>query len=423
MSKDLKGQKVLSSFIQASYILFFIGLVFSFRAISSITTGFILVAGIIKNKPTRKYFFHGNWKNLFLAGCILFYLLQFVSLLYTHNIHEGWNNIRLKSGLLFIPLAVCFSGHFNADNKRKIFSGYCIILAIASLYCIGAAFLHYWKTTESSQFFYHALVSPFKHHAVYFSILVFIALVFLFEGIKKNNLVINRAFHISLITFFSIFLFLLSSKLIIAFYLLHLIFYFIGLFKNTATNRIFIISSFLLFITIAGSVLLIHNPVSERFYEIINGDLKIISRDKFNQGDYFNGLQFRLLQWRFAPEILNEHHRWWIGVSPGDAQFFLDQKYISANMYTGDNAGGGFLHYNTHNQFLVAMLQTGIIGLSVLLVICFSLIKMAWLKKSMKISFIIMLLLAWLFTESAFETQYGILIFTFFPLFIPDDKK
>ena len=149
----------------------------------------------------------------------------------------------------------------------------------------------------------------------------------------------------------------------------------------------------------------------------------MVSRDKFNQGDYFNGLQFRLLQWKFVPEILNEHHRWWTGVSPGDAEFFLDQKYISANMYTGNNAGGGFLHYNTHNEFLEAMLQTGIIGLFVLLVICFSLIKMVLLKPNMKISFVTMLLLAWLFTESAFETQYGILIFTFFPLFIPDDKK
>src|SRR5580765_6876191 len=148
MNKDLKEQKVLLSFMQASYILFFIGLIFSFRAISSLATGVILVAGIIKNKPAQKYFFHGNWKNLFLAGCILFYILQFVSLLYTHNMHEGWNNIRLKSGLILIPLAVYFSDQFNADDKRKLFSGYCIILAIASLYCLGAAFLHYWKTTE-----------------------------------------------------------------------------------------------------------------------------------------------------------------------------------------------------------------------------------------------------------------------------------
>ena len=93
-------------------------------------------------------------------------------------------------------------------------------------------------------------------------------------------------------------------------------------------------------------------------------------------------------------------------------------------MYTGDPVRGdsGYLIYNTHNQFLETILQNGIIGLSVFLMICFSLVKMAVLKKNRMTSFIILLLLAWLFTESVFETQYGIIIFTFFPLFVADGK-
>jgi O-antigen ligase len=93
-------------------------------------------------------------------------------------------------------------------------------------------------------------------------------------------------------------------------------------------------------------------------------------------------------------------------------------------MYTGDPVRGdrGYLIYNTHNQFLETILQTGIIGLSVFLIICFSLVKMAVLKKNRMTSFTILLLLAWLFTESVLETQYGIIIFTFFPLFVADGK-
>jgi hypothetical protein len=47
---------------------------------------------------------------------------------------------------------------------------------------------------------------------------------------------------------------------------------------------------------------------------------------------------------------------------------------------------------------------------------------MAVLKKNRMTSFTILLLLAWLFTESVLETQYGIIIFTFFPLFVADGK-
>ena len=417
-----KGLPLLN---QVLYLLFFTGLFCSFRALSSISIALILVAGIIKNKLESGNFFHRNMKNRFLAGCILLYLFYLLSLYYTHNLQEGWSNIGLKTGLLFTPLAVCCSNYINADSRKKLFPLYCILLALVSLYCLGSAFSHYKHTGDPSIFYYHKLVSPFKQHAVYFSVYVFIALVFLFENIQKKDFIFNQAFHICLAIFFSVLLFLLLSKLVIVFYLLYLIYFFIKIIRKSTVTRWVSIGSFILFITVSSLVLTIHNPVSERFHEIMKGDIKIVKQEIFSPADYFNGLQFRVLQWKFVTQILNENHRWWTGVSPGDARLFLDQKYISTKMYTGDPVRGdrGFLGYNTHNQFLETLLQTGITGLFILLVICAALLQMAWQKKSTMASFIIMLLLAWLFSESAFETQYGILIFTFFPLFICLDEN
>ena len=87
-------------------------------------------------------------------------------------------------------------------------------------------------------------------------------------------------------------------------------------------------------------------------------------------------------------------------------------------MYSGDSAKGtrGYLVYNTHNQFLQTLLQTGIIGLVVLIATCLCMLKMAIEQKSRLTIFITIALLAWLFAESPFETQYGIMIFTFFPM-------
>ncbi len=424
MTQDLKENKVLSTLILAAWLVFFISLICSFRAISSIGIALILLCGVIKNKLESGHFFPKQTKNLFLAGCILFFLLQLIALLYTQNPGEGWDHIRLKTGLVIIPLAVYCTGNVLAANRQKLFSWFTIILAIASLYCLVRAFLRYRETGDIFLLFYHELVSPLSQHAVYFSIFVFIALVFLLESTRKQYFIINRIFQASLIVYFSVFLFLLSSKLVLVFCGVYLLYYFISIFRNSTTNKPVSVTLFFVLVIGITGILLIPNPVDSRFKEIIKTDINWLQQEKFSPGDYINGLQFRLLQWKLVPEILSREKSWWTGVSPGDAQSKLDQQYIAKNMYTGDPASGsrGFLGYNTHNQFLEALLQNGIPGLFIFLFICFTLIRIAWQKKERMSSFVILLLLIYALSESVLETQYGLIIFTFFPLFVSQDE-
>jgi hypothetical protein len=68
------------------------------------------------------------------------------------------------------------------------------------------AFIHYSDTGDTTHFFYHQLVSPLKQHAVYFSLLVFIAL-FIFAGEFENKrMVVEQAisFHHRYFPFFII---------------------------------------------------------------------------------------------------------------------------------------------------------------------------------------------------------------------------
>jgi len=424
MNTASRKKRISYSFVHILYLLFFTSLIFSFRAVSSISIAAILMAGIILNRSSLTSPFQTNTRNLLLAGSVLFFLVQIIALLYTTNTQQGWVSIRVKTGLLITPLAICLTTSIITAIFKKLLVQYCFILFTATLFCLCISFLNYQQTADPSLFFYHSLVSPLNQHAVYFSLLVMIGLIFLLETIEKRDFIFNRLFHFLLIVYLSIFLFLLSSKLVIGFYAFFLLYYFIKLFQKNKLNRLAIAGSLLVCITLVSLVLTVRNPISKRFSEIINGDIKLVAQDSFDKGDYFNGLQFRLLQWRFVTEILTENKRWWPGVSPGDAQDFLNKKYISKNMYSGEPERGdrGYLIYNTHNQFLETILQNGIIGLSVLLIICFSLVKMAVNKKNRMTSFIILLLLAWLFTESVFETQYGIIIFTFFPLFIAAGK-
>ena len=412
--------KTLYITTHALYLVFFASLIFSFRALSSISIALILLAGIISTRLASAPAFRTNYRAFFLIGCALFFLVQLLSLLYTRDIDEGWNNIRIKTGLLVTPLAVYLSFSLDATLLRRLLFQFCLLLGLASLFCLGAGYLRYQETGDPSQFFYHSLVSPLSQHAVSFSLFLLIGLIFLVETLRHDHRYIGRPLYPILLVLFSVFLFLLSSKLVISYYLVYLVASFIMIFVKKNISRMTATALFLAAGLATTLVFSVPNPVSKRFYEIVNGDLRMIARETFTPHDYFNGLQFRLLQWRLVTEILTENRRWWTGVSAGDAQSYLNKKYLSKNMYAGDPALGtrGYLRYNTHNQFLEATLQSGIVGLGIVIVICFCMVKMATRQKNRLTIFVTFILLAWLFTESAFETQYGIIIFTFFPMFL-----
>ena len=397
------------------YIAFFIGFIFSFRAVSSISIALLIITVPIYNKREHGNFFRKKIPSLLLSGCILIYLLQFTALLYTNNLNEGWHHIQLKSALLFVPFAVAGSDFLNEKRLNRLLTVYCILLLVASVYCLGSAIARYNHSHELTTFFYHELVSPFSKHSIYFSILIFVALVFLLESIRKKFIVMSPTFHYSMIAFFSFFLLLLSSRLVLSFGAFYII-YFILFFFKKSKQRIILLSC----LAIAGSgIMITKNPVSRRFHDLVVDDYSILKQDRYDPGTYFNGIQFRLLQWKIVPEILTENNSWLLGVSPGDAQAFLNNKYVEKNMYTGESQRGdrGYLGYNTHNQFLQTLLQNGLLGLCVFILIFFAFIRMLWQKKERMFSFVTILLLLYSFLESLFETQYGLLLFLFFPLF------
>jgi O-antigen ligase len=294
---------------------------------------------------------------------------------------------------------------------------YIWILSAVMLYCLfTATYKYYFLHSGNQVFFYHELVIPFRQHAVQVSIFLFTGLIYLLRLAGTDWYLNNKTLHILLIFYFIFCIVLLSSKLVIILSAMAVVYHFIYSLKKQQDIRLITISSILTCITITV-VLLTTNPVSKRFNEIISGNISLVSQPNFTPGIYFNGLQFRLLQWRFVSEILNENHAWLYGVTPGDAQTLLDRKYISTNMYLGEDNASGFLRYNTHNQFLESTLQSGILGLLSFIAICYSLIKLAVVKKSMLLSSVVILLILYGLNESYFETQYGIILFTFFPLF------
>ena len=420
MNLAFKKIRARLSFTEIIYLIFFISLICAFRAVTSISTGLLLVAGILQTKPTLRSLFSRHPGNEFTLACTLFFLLQLIALFYTHNMRMGWIDLQLKSGLVFLPLAVICTGQQKKEVTDRLLWYYCFILLIAALFLLYKASVECLRTGTITPLFYHALVAPFGYHAVYFSILVFVGLAFLLENLLSGETILDRLLPISLICFFSFFLLLLSSKLILSFYVAYVVYFFMVRARRDKTFRLFSYTTIIVIGSLCAVLLVTRNPVSDRFRDIVHGNINLINQDEFSPSVYFNGIQFRILQWKLVPQILNERHGWWTGVTGGDAQLILDQKYLSKHMYAGTPgvAGRGYLGYNTHSQLLESLLQNGIPGLIVFILICYCLLKIMGQQERTSARFIILLLIIYSLIESVFQEQYGIVMFTFLPLFM-----
>ena len=218
--------KYLPGLLYFFYIFFLASVICTWNAITSMSIGLIFITGLVRKKLDGEKLFNKRDIPSFSIGCALLFLLQFTSLLYTENLKEGFENIQLKSALIFVPMALHFSDFLGNSSFKKLMKYFIAILFFASIYCLVFSLSDYLKNHDRSVFFYHKLVTPIVQHAIQFSILVFIALVHLLEEARKGIYHFNTAIHAAVTLFFVGLLLLLSSKLIIAIFFLYLIYYF-----------------------------------------------------------------------------------------------------------------------------------------------------------------------------------------------------
>lgn len=404
----------LKTLLSVWVVFFFTGMIFHFRAVSSISTGLLLITGLIcYRKKAVSQLFRSPFSP-FLISCFLYYVYTVINLLLKDQDGVLQSQLEMKSALVLVPVAISCTGFADDKQLRRLMKYFMLILLAASLYCLLMAFNTWIQTGDENSFFYHALVSPLNQHAVYYSFLLFFSLVYILEyGTGIDLFHINQWDNI-FVVFFSILLILLASKLILFCCILYLLYYFL---KNKSgkikRGWLLLFMAFLLLITFTK------NPVSNRFREIIQTDWASLDREQFNEADYLNGLQFRYLQWKLVPRILNEKQAWATGLGEVRGKAALQDQFKQVHLYSGQpgTADQGYLIYNTHNQILQSLLTGGLAAMLFFLLICGSLLYLIVKERKTLVTVIVVSLLLFCITESCFETQYGLLFFTFLPVF------
>jgi O-antigen ligase len=375
---------------------------------------------------TALWAFEGNFKEkwillrkdkLFLAY-LLYFLVQLMGVFYASHTFEAWKYVESKLGFIVFPLIFCSTLFVDDGMKRKAITGFSIFLTFASLYCIVLATVRYRESHETRFFFYHDLVEPISQHAVYFSVYIFICLVFLLVNRRNLDWLNKRRWlQIVWVLYFIGLLILLSSKMVLTVLFLYLLFL---LFKRyTLRNKGWQPLVLAAIIGLSAAITFsFDNPVKRRFQDMFNGDLTLLKKEKFNQITYFTGVDFRLLEWRFTYEILRDNHAFVIGVSPVEAQSRLQEKYRSMDMYLGEKKRNdtGYLNYNCHNQLLQCTLQSGIVGLLVFIFWIGTILSKSVKKNDLVLTAIVAIMFTFFLSESVFERQYGMILCTLIPL-------
>jgi O-antigen ligase len=375
---------------------------------------------------TATWFFEGDllkkWnmlrKDVLFSAYSLYFLTQLLGILYAQDIIIGWKNVESKLGFLILPIIFCSSDFVTENIGRKIMLVTTITLTLASLYCFGIAIIEFGHTHDRSVFFYHRLVNPIDQHAVYFSVYTFISILFLWwDGEQLKWLNKWPWLRICWIGYFVLLTYFLASKLVIATLVIYFAYVFMRILaENFKKWQVIVILG--VGILVISSLFTFNNPVRQRFSDLLSFNRETLVKQKYTPGDYFNGIEFRLLLWPVSFELIRENHALLFGVGPSNTQSIVAKKFLDMGLYAGNNTGTdhGYLDYNCHNQFLQVSLQSGIIGLLAFVFWSYTIIRKTFQKKNQILSGIIIMIFVFFLTESVFEREFGMILCTVFPL-------
>jgi O-antigen ligase len=372
-----------------------------------------------------------NIKNAFRSPLFLVYflfvLMGAAGYLYTHNWRTEGRIVSKEATMVVIAFVLCSGPFADRQTYRRLITAYSGLVLVTSFYCLGRAMRHYLASHDINVFLYHTLTEPLSQNAVFYSVYVLFGIIFLLSRDGEPAIGFlsprgRRGLRIALILFFIGMMVLLSSRLLIVVTALILLTVFFRRYSYRQNKRLLIAAAAVL-VLVAGLLAFVNNPIRDRFKETADGNLALVRQEKFASYMHFSSTELRILQWRFGMEILNARHAWIFGVSPGDSQDLLDEKYTVTNMYIGNPADGpdrhfrGFLGYNFHNQYLETFVRSGFVGLALLLGIFAALLSRARRYRIIEGWFVVLTLAVFFMPEAPLTMQHGVFLFCFFPLF------
>ncbi len=351
---------------------------------------FIVLAFVVWlfSNPFKRLFTKTKNIGIFLA-IFIFYLLHLIGLLYTNNIHEGLFSLEMKVSMLIFPL-LFYTEVFSAKQYRFFLKSFVVGTLLCCLLCLSRAILLYFSAHENN--FYYEGLSWFQHPSYLAMYISFCCAVLLLTNVFSKTIT-----YVSIV-FFTLFVFLLSSKTGIIIHFITLVFSFVSIFLK-GKNYFKVIGASLLGLLVCVGILFLIPQVKQRFQNAYS-----VFQAKRIDKTSAESTTVRMLIWNEAMQISKEHPL--LGISPGDTNDALYEGYQRDRL-----TGAYSKKLNAHSQYFQTTIGLGLVGLVSLLSL-FAL-PLFTNRNKMVVFFIGITALNFL-TESMFQTMAGCIFFGYF---------
>jgi O-antigen ligase len=351
---------------------------------------------------------------------VIFYLWQIAGLFFSDSLNDGVERLFKRLSFIVFPIVLFYPGSGITKNIKLITRLFALCTFIYIIYCFGNAIHnsliienHKWIFNphpvdyDYENFFYGSRLSDPLHPSylsMYIILSVLISLEALFDLSLKH---LKKGFYLMILIMFLVVIYLLSSRAGMLSAIIVLPLYFLyRLFKKFPKWLIFLFLSVMIltFVKIAWT--------NERLYYNTDGVTRI-------QPDEILKKDVRYNIWRSAIGVIKQNLIF--GVGTGDATKELKKEFQNRGY-----VDGFYDNLNAHNQFLELLLENGLIGLILFLVILGYMLFLAINQQNhLMVLFIIMTIIFFLF-ETMLNRLNGVSFFSLFSfllLYYPSPKK
>jgi O-antigen ligase len=384
-------------------IMLFLPFSIKFTSLSITLFGLGWLFVVLKSADIKQQF---NRNKIPLILFILPFLLTLFGLLKSQNIDAGLFKVEKQLSLLLFPIFFSLMPSNSIKIRKLTTTLFVTVISMMYLYIIIHGIINmignegpaitinndsfHKNTSEWNYLTYAQLLSPVGMSAIYASMYLSFAIFILIYKIKLSPLLI-----ICIILSGLILQLMTGSKMGIISYVI------VSLIVIMRKLKIRYALGLLLLIIILFSLFIRLNPVV--YDRLINWT----SINYPNNISGWNSTNIRMALWESSLNIIFEHPIF--GVGTGNAQIYREIEY---NKYSFVQAHPNTL--NSHNQFLESAVEGGILLLlSISVVFGIAVYKSVTKRDPLYLSFILIIIMCSL-TESIFNTQKGVVFFSFF---------
>ena len=353
---------------------------------------------------------NSKWRKYLMSFSIL-YLLFFISLFYSENIH-GYSggalfNLEKRMSILGFPLLLSTIDIEAVKQKlfKQILKAFILGCMLSSFFLLNVAFFDYMQTNDPTVFYYGGLAQ--FHHPSYLALYFAFAIAIMVNWLLKvQNPDTTKRFAVYfIILFFQVMIVLLSSKAgILGMFIVYASTIVYCLFPGYTINRIRLLIPVFLLISFMFTLLL--NPDSyRRFFSVENA--MEMEHESIDKSKHVDGTVARIFVWQCSLEVIQENFLFGVGL--GDTKQKLMDKYEEKNITVALKQ-----ELNAHNEYLQTFMALGVLGFLALIL---SLIIPAWFafRRKKLVSLLFLILIAFHFlVESMLAKQAGIVFYAFF---------